>query len=404
MVELVTLNARAAPKLRSLGFVPTRRHDQLRFMLSVSETDPVRPRVADPANWFVTSGDGDLEFVDSSTSGAVTVESRERSTQFDRPWRHAERMIPGTLSEQLGHSAVDKLLIVKCDDLGSSPEANRAISEAFDRGTATSASLMVPCRAARAAVESCRAKDIGVHLTLNCEIPERPWGPLTDGRSFLDDNGRLTPHPLNFIGGVDAREVRVECRAQIDQALAWGVDVTHLDSHRNALVYRKDLAGVHIRSWQSNTTFRYAHSRVAARLEVGRPSHRKVAVRGAGRTSGRACWRRLPGSACSSFRWAVARSWSRCSALALRRQRGMPPPGAGLGRAPGGRPGVGVSRRRLRAALPGRARSYARRGGRRRPHRLSRASRPPAFACRQSVVDARCAELRRLVPISPTNG
>ena len=25
--------------------------------------------------------------------------------------------------------------------------------------------------------------------------------------------------------------MRVECQAQIDQALAWGVDVTHLDTH-----------------------------------------------------------------------------------------------------------------------------------------------------------------------------
>ena len=28
--------------------------------------------------------------------------------------------------------------------------------------------------------------------------------------------------------------MRAECRAQIDQALAWGVDVTHLDSHMGA--------------------------------------------------------------------------------------------------------------------------------------------------------------------------
>jgi GNAT superfamily N-acetyltransferase len=68
MVELVTLNRTAHKKIRSLGFISTRRHDPLRFMLAVDPQDPLRDRIADPANWFVTSGDGDLEFVDRSTS------------------------------------------------------------------------------------------------------------------------------------------------------------------------------------------------------------------------------------------------------------------------------------------------------------------------------------------------
>jgi predicted glycoside hydrolase/deacetylase ChbG (UPF0249 family) len=151
-----------------------------------------------------------------------------------------------TLCEELGYPADAKLLIVNCDDLGSSRGANTAIFEALRSGTASSASLMVPCPDAQDAARSCETDDVGVHLTLNCEIPEPRWGPLTEAPSLLADDGSLASHPADVIRTVDRSEVRDECRAQIEQALQWGVDITHLDSHRNALVYRRDLAHVYL--------------------------------------------------------------------------------------------------------------------------------------------------------------
>jgi hypothetical protein len=54
-----------------------------------------------------------------------------------------------TLAERLGYEADAKLLIVNCDDLGSSRSANVAVYESLRDGLATSASLMVPCPWAR---------------------------------------------------------------------------------------------------------------------------------------------------------------------------------------------------------------------------------------------------------------
>ena len=40
--------------------------------------------------------------------------------------------------------------------------------------------------------------------------------------------------------------MRAECRAQIDCALGWGIDVTHLDSHMHAVEARADLFDVYL--------------------------------------------------------------------------------------------------------------------------------------------------------------
>ena len=61
-------------------------------------------------------------------------------------------MAKTSLAERLGYGADDRLLIVNCDDLGSSHGANAAIHRALVYGAiSTSASLMVPCPWAREA-------------------------------------------------------------------------------------------------------------------------------------------------------------------------------------------------------------------------------------------------------------
>lgn len=51
-----------------------------------------------------------------------------------------------SLAERLGYSPEQRLLIVNCDDLGSSHAANVATYRAMVYGVATSATLMVPVR------------------------------------------------------------------------------------------------------------------------------------------------------------------------------------------------------------------------------------------------------------------
>ncbi len=135
------------------------------------------------------------------------------------------------LVERLGHGLDARLVILNCDDLGSSHAANLAALDAIERGVATSATLMVPCPWALEAVELFAGKDVGVHLTLTAEYPTYRWRSLTGAKSLHDDQGYLPLTAAEVWACADLADVAAECRAQIDQALAWGVDVTHLDSH-----------------------------------------------------------------------------------------------------------------------------------------------------------------------------
>jgi predicted glycoside hydrolase/deacetylase ChbG (UPF0249 family) len=62
-----------------------------------------------------------------------------------------------SLAERLGYRAEDRLLIVNCDDLGSSHSANIASFRSMVHGVATSATLTVPCPWAREASRMSRA-------------------------------------------------------------------------------------------------------------------------------------------------------------------------------------------------------------------------------------------------------
>ena len=137
---------------------------------------------------------------------------------------------PETLAARLGWPG-ERLLIVNCDDLGSSHAANLASLEALERGIATSGTLMVPCPWAREAAELFRGHDVGVHLTLTAEYPFYRWRSLTGAASLHDDEGYLPRTRSEARKRAHPEDVRAECRAQIEQALAWGVDVTHLDAH-----------------------------------------------------------------------------------------------------------------------------------------------------------------------------
>jgi len=139
------------------------------------------------------------------------------------------------LAERLGYGPDAKLLIVNCDDLGSSASANRAIADVLDRGAATSATLMVPCPWALDGIEKAKGGGIGVHLTLTCEYPAYRWRSLTGAASLHDEQGFMPRTAQAVWEKADLADVRAECRAQIEQAYAWGVDVTHLDAHMGTM-------------------------------------------------------------------------------------------------------------------------------------------------------------------------
>jgi len=151
------------------------------------------------------------------------------------------------LARRLGHPADAKLLIISCDDLGSSHAANEGVVAALHDGVATCASLMVPAPWARDAVRRVVAgDDIGVHLTLNCEHEHYRWGPITHAPSLQSGEGGFPRNLEDLWEHADPAEVLRECRAQIERARAWGLDVTHLAPHLTAITLRPEFFDVYM--------------------------------------------------------------------------------------------------------------------------------------------------------------
>jgi predicted glycoside hydrolase/deacetylase ChbG (UPF0249 family) len=161
-----------------------------------------------------------------------------------RPWDSVTSV--STVAERLGYSPDEQLLIINCDDLGSSYAANVACYQALREGIATSATLMVPCPWAREAAARYRGEDIGVHLTLNAEYDLYRWGPITHAPSLLDGDGGFPRTVADVWDHADLDEVRRECRAQIERAILWGFDVSHLDSHMGTLQLRPEFFDIYL--------------------------------------------------------------------------------------------------------------------------------------------------------------
>lgn len=145
-----------------------------------------------------------------------------------------------TLSERLGFDATDRIAIVHADDIGFCHAANDGAFEALDRGPATCGSVMVPCPwFAEAAVYAAARPnaDLGVHLTLNCEYAHYRWGPLLGAQavpSLVVHDGGFPQTVAEVAANARPDEAERELRAQIERALAAGIDVTHLDAHMGA--------------------------------------------------------------------------------------------------------------------------------------------------------------------------
>ncbi len=151
-----------------------------------------------------------------------------------------------TLAERLGYPADAKLLILNCDDLGFCHAANVGVYESLRVGLATSASLMVPCPWAREAAASYRGDDIGVHLTVNAEHDLYRWGPITHAPSLLDGDGGFPRTVADVWDHADLDEVRRECRAQVERAILWGFDVSHLDAHMGTMQIKSEFFDVYL--------------------------------------------------------------------------------------------------------------------------------------------------------------
>lgn len=158
-----------------------------------------------------------------------------------------------TVAERLGYPADSKLLILHADDLAVAHSVNTASFDALSRNAVTSASVMVPCpwltEVAAYANDHPNA-DLGLHLTLTSEWKIFRWGPVESKNkvtSLLDASGYLWPETAQAAGSLKPEEAEREIRAQIERAIALGIQPTHLDSHMGVLFSKLELFAVYVK-------------------------------------------------------------------------------------------------------------------------------------------------------------
>ncbi len=88
--------------------------------------------------------------------------------------------------------------------------------------------------------------DIGVHLTLNAEHGYYRWGPITHAPSLQSGEGGFPRTLEDLWEHADHDEVLRELRAQIERAIVWGIDVTHLAPHLSAITLRPEFFDVYL--------------------------------------------------------------------------------------------------------------------------------------------------------------
>jgi predicted glycoside hydrolase/deacetylase ChbG (UPF0249 family) len=148
-----------------------------------------------------------------------------------------------SLVERLGFPKDTQVLIINGDDFGMNHATNEGTVKALKAGAMTSSTIMVPCSWFMEAVAFAKKNpqaNLGVHTTLTSEWGRYKWGPVlgcTAVPSLCDENGYFFPDVFSIYGAGNLDEAEKETRAQIDKALAVGIDVTHIDSHMGALQY-----------------------------------------------------------------------------------------------------------------------------------------------------------------------
>ena len=151
-------------------------------------------------------------------------------------------MTPNPFLKRLGFSDNERLVIIHTDDIGMCHASLQAFKDLWKFGTITSGAVMVPCPWFPAVAQMCRENpeiDMGVHATLNAEWEAYRWSPLStrDPESgLLDTEGYFHQWQDAVYQNAKPEAVDAEVNAQIERALAAGIDVTHVDSHMRTIM------------------------------------------------------------------------------------------------------------------------------------------------------------------------
>ncbi len=146
-----------------------------------------------------------------------------------------------TILKKLGFSPTDRVVIFHADDIGMCQASVSAYIDLWEFGLVSAAAAMVPCSWFPAVAQFCRRHpqaDMGVHLTLTSEWDTYRWRPLTGGSpaaGLLDKEGYFPRQTAVVQKTAPETAVYRELKAQIEQAIAAGIDVTHIDTHMLAV-------------------------------------------------------------------------------------------------------------------------------------------------------------------------
>lgn len=151
-------------------------------------------------------------------------------------------MTPNPFLKKLGFTDNDRVVIIHTDDIGMCHASVQAFKDLWNFGTITSGAVMVPCPWFPAVAQICRenpAMDMGVHATLNAEWESYRWGPVStrdQASGLMDADGYFNQWHQAVYDNAKPEAVAVEVNAQIERALAAGIDVTHVDSHMGTIM------------------------------------------------------------------------------------------------------------------------------------------------------------------------
>lgn len=154
-------------------------------------------------------------------------------------------MTPNPLLKKLGFSDNDRLVIIHTDDIGMCHASVQAFKDLWEFGTITSGAVMVPCPWFPAVAQMCRENpkiDMGVHATLNAEWEAYRWSPLStrdQASGLMNADGYFHQWQPAVYENARPQAVEREVNAQIECALAAGIDVTHVDSHMGTIMHPK---------------------------------------------------------------------------------------------------------------------------------------------------------------------
>ena len=133
-------------------------------------------------------------------------------------------------------------IVINADDFGISLGVNQAILNGYQHGILTGTSLMVNARYTPQAIQFIKRMPkikVGVHLTLTHGRNHKPLLSHEEIPLLVNKNGDyqcefLRLLWLSLIKKKELkRQVKKEFQAQIEKALADGITIDHLDSHRH---------------------------------------------------------------------------------------------------------------------------------------------------------------------------